>query len=140
MNKEELKNRTKTFALSIIKLIDKVPNTVSGNVIAKQIVRSATSVGANYRAACRVKSNKDFLYKILIIEEEADETCYWLELLKESLMVNQELLNPLLKESNELTAIFTATGKTLHSNINSKKSEIKNHKSEIINHKSEIIK
>jgi len=132
MNKEELKNRTKTFALSIIKLIDKVPNTVSGNVIAKQIVRSATSVGANYRAACRVKSNKDFLYKILIIEEEADETCYWLELLKESLMVNQELLNPLLKESNELTAIFTATGKTLHSNINSKKSEIINHKSEII--------
>jgi len=132
MNKEELKNRTKTFALSIIKLIDKVPNTVSGNVIAKQIVRSATSVGANYRAACRAKSNKDFLYKILIIEEEADETCYWLELLKESLMVNQELLNPLLKESNELTAIFTATGKTLHSNINSKKSEIINHKSEII--------
>jgi len=122
MNKEELKNRTKTFALSIIKLIDKVPNTVSGNVIAKQIVRSATSVGAKYRAACRVKSNKDFLYKILIIEEEADETCYWLELLKESLMVNQELLNPLLKESNELTAIYTATGKTLHSNINSKKS------------------
>jgi len=132
MNKEELKNRTKTFALSIIKLIDKVPNTVSGNVIAKQIVRSATSVGANYRTACRAKSNKDFLYKILIIEEEADETCYWLELLKESLMVNQELLNPLLKESNELTAIFTATGKTLHSNINSKKSEIINHKSEII--------
>ncbi len=98
MNKEELKSRTKTFALSIIKIIDKVPRTVSGNVIAKQIVRSATSVGANYRAACRAKSNK------------------------ESLLVNQELINPLLKESNELTAIFTATGKTMHSNLNSKKS------------------
>ena len=80
-------------------------------------MRSSTSVGANYRAACRVKSKVDFIYKIDVVEEEVDETLYWLEILKECELIKLEILDPLIKEADELTAIFTATGKSLKTSI-----------------------
>ena len=112
MNKEELKERTKKFALRIIKLAESLPETKSGRVIANQIIRSGCSVGANYRSACRAKSNKDFINKLNIIEEETDETLFWLELIKEGKILKSSLLVDLMKEADELTAIFTAAGKT----------------------------
>jgi four helix bundle protein len=126
MNKEELKQRTKKFSLEIIKLVELIPNTKVGHTIANQIVRSATSVGANYRATCRAKSDRDFLYKIQIVEEEADETLFWLELLKERKMLNENLLDNLIKECDELVAIFTATAKTVRNKINAKKKKNEN--------------
>jgi four helix bundle protein len=112
MKKEELKNRTKRFALMIIKLVDDLPNTKAGNTVGNQIIRAGTSVGANYRAACRARSNADFISKITIVEEECDESLFWLELILESKLLKKERLTDLLKEADELTAIFTASGKT----------------------------
>jgi four helix bundle protein len=112
MTKEELKNRTRHFALMIIKLVDDLPNTKAGNTVGNQIIRAGTSVGANYRAACRARSDADFISKITIVEEECDESLYWLELILESKLLKKERLADLIKEANELTAIFTAAGKT----------------------------
>lgn len=121
MTKEELKARTKKFALDIIKLVDELPNTKAGHTVGNQIVRSSTSVAANYRASCKAKSAADFIYKMSIVEEEADESLFWLEIIDESKMLPRERVQPLLIEANELTAIFTASGKTAKSNINIKK-------------------
>lgn len=118
MNKTELKSRTKTFSLAILKLLGSIPRNVAGYAISKQIVRSGTSVSANYRAACRAKSTKDFLNKLIIIEEECDETALWLELLMESGLLNDEQVQKLWKEADELTAIFTAAGKTVRDQLN----------------------
>ena len=112
MNKDELKKRTKEFALRIIKLVNALPNNPAGRVIGNQLLRAGTSVGANYRAACRSKSKSDFIYKINIVEEEADESAYWLELIVESGLRPNSKIESLLKEANELTAIFVATNKT----------------------------
>jgi four helix bundle protein len=92
------------------------------------MLRAGTSVGANYRAACRARSQADFVSKIGIVEEEADETGYWVELLIESGIMKKQLLESLLKESNELTAIFTASGHTVKSKITNPKSRIRNPK------------
>ena len=116
MNKEDLKSRTKQFALRIIKLVEELPNTKTGNVIGNQIIRSGTSVAANYRASCRARSTADFISKITIVEEEADETLFWLELIVESGLMKKERLQELIKEADELTAIFTASGKTAKAN------------------------
>jgi four helix bundle protein len=112
MTKEELKSRTKQFAIEIIKLIEALPNTKAGHVIGNQIIRSGISVAANYRAACRARSNVDFISKITIVEEESDETLFWLELIIEAKLLKKEKLQDILKEADELTAIFSATGKT----------------------------
>ena len=112
MNDQEMKQRTKTFALRILDLADALPRTRSGNVIAGQIVRSGTSVAANYRALCRAKSRADFVNKTSIVEEEADESCFWLELLVDRGLLAPRRVRPLLKEANELTAIFVASRKT----------------------------
>jgi len=112
MDSEELKKRTKEFALRIIKLVGELPNSIEGRKIGEQILKSGTSVGANYKSACRAKSKLDFIYKINIVEEEADETSYWLEIILEAGLFSNKKLEPLIKESNELTAIFTATGKS----------------------------
>ena len=112
MNSEEIKQRTKKFSLRIIKLIETLPKTKITDVIGKQLLRSATSVGANYRSACRSRSRADFVSKICIVEEEADESAYWLELLLDSVIVNNHEVSSLLKEAKELTAIFTASGRT----------------------------
>lgn len=117
MNSIELRDRTKKFAVNTIKFTDRIKPTYANVVIIKQVIRSTTSVGANYRAALRGKSNPDFINKINIIQEEADESIYWFELLEET---NTKLngIDELIKEANELTAIFTAILKTLKSKKN----------------------
>jgi four helix bundle protein len=124
MNKEELKNRTKRFALAIIKLVDELPNNRAGNTIGGQLIRSGTSVAANYRTACRARSSADFISKITVVEEESDESLFWLEMIEESgILKTNDRLSGLKREANELTAIFTATGKTSRlKNQNIKKS------------------
>jgi len=112
MDKENLLSRTKKFALDIITFIDFLPPNNKGNIISRQILKSGTSVGANYRAACRAKSKDDFIYKIKIVEEEADETLFWLEIISEAKLISNQLLGDLLKEADELTAIFTSIAKT----------------------------
>jgi len=112
MDAEELKLRTKQFALRIIKLSESLPKTHTAEVIGRQLLRSGTSVGANYRAACRARSHAEFIAKIGVVEEEADETLYWLELLVEGKIVPPERLAALMAEANELLAIFVASGRT----------------------------
>jgi four helix bundle protein len=109
MTPDELKQRTKKFALRVMALCDTLPHTRSGNVIANQLLRSATSVGANYRAACRARSTPDFISKIGITLEEADESIYWMELIVESKMKPEKQLAELVKEGNELVSIFVAS-------------------------------
>ena len=112
MNKEELKNRFKQFALRIIRLCQSLPKDKTADVIRGQLLRAGTSTGANYRAACRAKSNADFIYKLGIVEEELDESLYWMELLIEANMVNKNLLNDLMNEGNELLSIVVSSIKT----------------------------
>ena len=112
MQAEELKKRTKAFGLSIIKLVEALPHSKTSDVLGRQLLRSATSVGANYRAACRARSQADFASKIGIVEEEADESAYWLELVQETELVNDRGISLLLQEAFELTAIFAASEKT----------------------------
>ena len=113
---DELKQRTQKFALRIIKLCKSLPAGKDADVIGKQLLRSGTSVGANYRAASRARSQADFISKITICEEEADESGYWMELIIASGLMKKELVNDLSKEANELTAIFTASDKTARAN------------------------
>ena len=112
MTAGELKARTKTFSLRVIKLVNALPHSLASQVIGKQLLRAATSVGANYRAACRAQSKSDFAAKISIVLEEADESLYWLELIGESGLIKAERLKDLLREANELTAIVNASRKT----------------------------
>lgn len=118
MDAEELKRRTKKFGLDVIKLVESLPSTQTGRVIGKQLLRSALSVGANYRAACRGRSKADFISKIGITIEEADESQHWLEMLTEAGLASQEKLKPLSKEADELVAILTASAKTARDNLN----------------------
>src|SRR5208337_5457635 len=105
MNPEEFKKRTKAFAVRVINLVDRLPNSRAANIIANQLVRSGTSVGANYRAACRAKSRADFISKLGTVEEEADETLYWLELLVDAQRLKPSAAGRLIREAGELTAI-----------------------------------
>jgi four helix bundle protein len=107
-----LKARTKKFALAVIELVQSLSPGRISDVLENQLLRSATSVGANYRSACRARSNADFISKISIVEEEADESMYWLELLTEAGIVHGARIAALMKEADELTAIFTTAGKT----------------------------
>ena len=125
MDKVELKRRTQRFAINIIKFVEELPSKRSLNVLSNQLLRCSSSVGANYRSACRGKSMADFINKIVIVEEEADESVYWLELIEEAGLVNPQDIIALKKEANELTAIFTAIGKTAKENHRNSKSEIK---------------
>jgi four helix bundle protein len=112
MTTDELKERTKQFALRVMTLVDVLPNTVKGRVIANQIMRSATSVGANYRGACRARSRAEFISKIGVVEEEADESAFWLELIVGSKIRETRKIAPLLDEANELVAIMAASRKS----------------------------
>ena len=112
---EQLRDRTKAFANRIIRLFRPLPTKPEAQVIGRQLLRSGTSVGANYRAACRGRSRPDFISKLGIVVEEADEAIYWLELLAENRIMPQRRLEGLLKEAHELTAIFTASLKTSRS-------------------------
>ena len=119
--KNQLQNRTKKFAIEIIKLSKQLPNESVGWTLTNQIIRSATSVGANYRAVCRAKSDKDFISKMETVIEEADETLYWLELVEElGLVENKNELQKLENEANELIAIFVSSVKTVKKRINQK--------------------
>ena len=120
MDAEELKQRSKKFGLNTIKLVESLPATQTGRVIGNQLLRSALSVGANYRAACRARSKADFISKIGITIEEADESLHWLEMLAEAGIVPPEKLKPLMQEANELIAILTASVKTARANLNRK--------------------
>jgi four helix bundle protein len=117
MTNEELKQRTKQFALRIIKLGKSLNGDEIDKILLRQLVRSARSVAANYRAAIKAKSKRDFIYKLNVIEEEADESYFWLEIMGEAEIVNSGRLLLLLKEAKELTAIFTAQGKTAKENL-----------------------
>jgi four helix bundle protein len=121
MTSDELKKRLKVFALRIIKLSESLPNNKTGNILGNQIIRSGTSPGANYRSACLGKSDKDFLNKLKMVEEELDETLYWLELIVESGLVKQQLLDDLMKENNELFKIIVSSITTMKKKINSSK-------------------
>ena len=112
----DLKQRTKEFALRILRLVDTLPKKTAGRSLASQILRSATSVAANYRAACRAKSTADFIAKMGIVEEEADETLFWLELLEESELVTAAKLTAIKQEADELIAITVASIKTARRN------------------------
>ena len=116
MSEPDLKKRTKAFALRILKLVDALPKTTAGRALASQIVRSDTSIAANYRAACRAKSTADFIAKMGIVEEEADETLFWLELLEESKLVPAAKLTAIKQEANELIAITVVSIKTARCN------------------------
>lgn len=115
MSNENLKARTKQFAIRVIRLSEALPKGRAGEVIGRQLVRSATSVGANYRSACRARSRADFVSKLGIVEEEADESGYWLELLEESGLMKPQLLADLKSECDELTAIIVASIRTARS-------------------------
>jgi len=116
MDRAELRERTKRFALRVMALVAELPASTTGRAIAAQIIRSGTSVGANYRAACRARSRAEFVAKVGIVEEEADETAYWLELIVEGALLPEPKARPLLQEAEELTAIFAATGRTAKGN------------------------
>ncbi len=109
---QDLKVRTQQFALRVIRLVRALPKSTEAFVIGKQLLRSATSVGANYRSCQRGKSKPDFIAKLAIAEEEADESCYWLELAITADLLPEAKMKPLLQEAREITAILTAAGKT----------------------------
>src|SRR3954463_14485122 len=108
MKSAELQQRTKVFALRALTLIEHLPKTIAGRIIANQLGRSATSVGANYRAACRSRSRAEFASKIGIVAEEADESLFWLELIGEGKFLKETRVSSLRTEADELTAIFTS--------------------------------
>jgi len=112
MKAEEFKARTKAFALRIVRLVGALPKTRSSDVIGKQLLRSGTAVGANYRAACRARSQADFVAKMGIVEEECDESVYWIELLVESEEIKKALVEDLLREANEILSMVVASRKT----------------------------
>src|SRR5207245_425671 len=113
MTETEFKQRTKDIALTIIKLIESLPRTWSAEVIGKQLLRSGTSIGANYRAACRGKSTADVINKLAIVEEEADESLFWIELLTEAEIVPAKKLSALYGEIDGIVAMTVASIKTM---------------------------
>ena len=126
MNQIEFKRRTKQFGLAVIRMTEMFPETRLAWVVKDQILRSALSVGANYRAVCRAKSDKDFINKMRIVEEEADETAYWLEIIEESELLKADELSVLKKEINELVAMIVASIRTKSISLN-KERESQNH-------------
>lgn len=114
--KEQLKLRCKLFALSVIQMTERLPRKNATFPICNQVIRSSTSIGANYRAALRARSRLEFLAKLGIVEEEADETLYWLELIKDSGLADSIIIEPIWEECNELLSIFVATIKTTKEN------------------------
>lgn len=122
MNETELKARTKKFGLRVIRLVESLPSTQTARTIGNQLLRSGMSVGANYRAACRGRSKADFVAKAGISLEEADECLYWMEMLQEAGIIPADKLKDLMKEADELVAIFTASIKTARAHLNQKSS------------------
>ena len=125
MTERELLQRTKQFALRIFKLVDALPRTIQRRAVAAQLIRSGTSVAANYRAACRARSKPEFIAKLGVVEEEADESAFWLELIIETGLLSAAKVTPLLTEAGEIVAMMASSKKT------AAKSQIANRKSQI---------
>ena len=125
MTERELLQRTKQFALRIFKLVGALPQTIQGRAVAAQLIRSGTSVAANYRAACRARSKPEFVAKLGVVKEEADESAFWLELIMETNLLSATKVEPLLSEASEIVAIMASSKKT------AAKSQIANRKSAI---------
>ena len=134
MTPEEMKKRTKAFALRVLRVVGTLPSGRVEDVIARQLTKSGTSVGANYRAACRSRTDKDFLARMGVVEEEADESIYWMELLVESEIVKAQRLAELMREGEEILKIVVASITTVKARTRKpggRKSEIRNSKSEM---------
>lgn len=116
----DLKIRTKNFSLMILDIVDLLPNTTSTKVVSYQLAKSGTSVGANYRASCRARSDNEFLSKMNIVLEESDESLFWLEIIQEKGWLNEAVVAQAVKEANELTAIFVAVIKNTKARLNKK--------------------
>jgi four helix bundle protein len=121
LDSSQLKNRTKKYSITILDLVEKLPNTISGRAVSNQIVRSGTSVGANYRAVCRARSDREFIAKMSIVIEESDETLFWLEIILEKEWLNKSQIDIIWKEGNELTTIFVSSMKTIKDRVNNSK-------------------
>jgi four helix bundle protein len=113
MTKQELLQRTKSYALRIVKVVQTLPRDEIAKVLGKQLLRAGTSVGANYRAACRARSNADFVGKLKIVEEEGDESLYWLELLVEAGIMPELRIADLMREGDEILSIVVSAIKTM---------------------------
>lgn len=124
MTTDELKERFRKFTIRIVRLVNAMPNTIAGNAIAKQIIRSGTSPAANYSAACLAKSNKDFLNKLKMVEEEIDETAHWLSVIMDAEILPSSKVMDLYNESVELERIIVRSIKTIKQTINAKEREI----------------
>lgn len=124
MNSTEFQDKTKRLGLHVIRFVEILPQNYTSRVIVNQILRCALSVGANYRAVCRAKSDKDFINKMKIVEEECDEAIYWLEIIEESGLAKIEVVTPLKREAKEILAMIIASINTMSKNLKSKKSEI----------------
>ena len=135
MNELDFKRKTKRLALMVIEIVDELPNRISARAIRHQLIRSGTSVGSNYRAACRSRSRPDMISKLGIVEEEADQTLFWFEILGESGIISAERLCEAYGEANEILSMTVASKKTLRS-ITAPNSSLQNRKSEIENRKS----
>ena len=120
MTETEMKQRTKEFALRVIKLVNTVSGDFAGRRLGDQLLRSGTSVAANYRSACRARSKADFINKLGIVEEEADESALWIELMSESRVMSHVKVEKLLDEANQITAMMVASRKSLGKSINQK--------------------
>lgn len=115
---KKLQERTKAFALAIIRLSRKLPNNREANVISYQIIKSGTSVAANYRASCRARSSKEFVAKIGVVIEEADETVFWLEMIRDAKLLKSDIVNPLIAEGGEILAIVAKSKQTATKSLN----------------------
>ena len=124
MSFEDLRKRTKLFGLRIIRMAETLPRTSPSFVIGRQLIRSGTSVGANYRAACRARSRAEFIAKLGIVEEECDESLYWMEMLVESGLVSSEKVKEVMKEGTEILAVIVASRKTAKSRSHAKRKEL----------------
>jgi four helix bundle protein len=133
MTEDDLKKRTKQFALRILKLVAALPRTIAGRTIGGQLARSGTSVAANYRAACRARSKAEFISRLGVVEEEADESALWLELIMEGKLMKKELVEALWTEADEIVAIMTSSRKSAGRSLvaDQAKSKIKIPKSKI---------
>ena len=116
VTEKELKIRTRKFAVDVLNFVDRLPNRRSAHILGNQLGRSASSIASNYRAACRSRSHNEFISKIGIVEEEADESIFWLDICADTNNATKEIIEPLLNEARQLTAIFTAANKTAKRN------------------------
>ena len=139
MNPDDLKKRTKQFALRILKLVAALPNTVAGRAIGNQLVRAGTAVPANYRAACRGRSKAEFIAKLGTVEEEADESAFWMELIIEGELLKRKAVESLLAEADELTKIMASSRISASRSLKQSKSIKGNRNSTLISNRQSAI-